>query len=177
MTYLIAIGFLDESRPQNAPNTVRVWSFDNVRSIKNTTKFATNTIGFYVIKGDSQQRFIENSKAGSFAQFFECIKPANKEYKVIILISNKFSSYKSTLVRNKANELGIYIVYLPTYLPDLNLIEFIWKSIKRVLSTTFVNDEEEIRGLIRDLWNIFSSSFGYVSYWIKKFLIKRCDYL
>ena len=37
----IAIGFIDETRPQNTPNTVRVWSFKKVRSIKNTTKFKT----------------------------------------------------------------------------------------------------------------------------------------
>ena len=34
-----AIGFVDETRPQNTTNTVRVWSFEKVRAIKNTTKF------------------------------------------------------------------------------------------------------------------------------------------
>ena len=58
----IAIGFIDETRPQNTPNTVRVWSFKKVRSIKNTTKFKTNTIGFYAIKGESLKCFIDNSK-------------------------------------------------------------------------------------------------------------------
>jgi transposase len=32
----IAIGFLDETRPQNTANTVRVWSFEKVRAIKNS---------------------------------------------------------------------------------------------------------------------------------------------
>ena len=47
----IAIGFVDETRPQNTANTVRVWSFEKVRAIKNTTKFGANTIGFYAING------------------------------------------------------------------------------------------------------------------------------
>jgi len=47
----IAIGFIDEPSPQNTANTVRVWSFDKARIIKSTTKFKTNTIGFYAITG------------------------------------------------------------------------------------------------------------------------------
>ncbi|MFQ6063540.1 MAG: transposase [Methanosarcinales archaeon] len=34
----------------------------------------------------------------------------------------------------KAKELGIYLIFLPPYSPDLNPIEYIWKSIKRMLS-------------------------------------------
>jgi transposase len=41
---------------------------------------------------------------------------------------------------DKAKELGLYLVYLPPYSPDLNPIEFIWKSIKRVLSISAVGD-------------------------------------
>jgi hypothetical protein len=33
---------LDETRPQNTANTVRVWSFERIRIIKNTTKFDAN---------------------------------------------------------------------------------------------------------------------------------------
>jgi len=53
----IAIGFIDGARPQNTANTVKVWSFERVRSVKNTTKFNTNTIGFYAIKGNSVSKF------------------------------------------------------------------------------------------------------------------------
>jgi putative transposase len=35
-------------------------------------------------------------------------------------------------VKERAKELGVHIVYLPPYSPDLNPIEFIWKSVKRV---------------------------------------------
>jgi hypothetical protein len=34
----IAIGIIDEARPQNTANTVKVWSFEKVLSLKNTTK-------------------------------------------------------------------------------------------------------------------------------------------
>ena len=47
-----------------------------------------------------------------------------------MIIIDNFSSHKSGLVRQTAKELGIYLVYLPPYSPNLNPIEFIWKSIK-----------------------------------------------
>jgi transposase len=37
-------------------------------------------------------------------------------------------------VREEARSLGIRLLYLPLYSPDLNPIEFIWKSIKRIAS-------------------------------------------
>jgi hypothetical protein len=70
----IAIGFIDEARPQNTANTVKVWSFERVRSVKNTTKFNTNTIGFYAIKGNSVSKFLDDSKAPSIASFLDDIK-------------------------------------------------------------------------------------------------------
>jgi transposase len=172
----IAIGFIDESRPQNTANTVKVWSFERVRSIKNTTKFNTNTIGFYAIKGKSVSSFLDDSKAPSIANFLSDIKTSNDAYKAIVVIIDNFSSHKSRLVRQKAKELGIYLVYLPPYSPNLNPIEFIWKSIKRVLSTSFVPNLEEMKRIITESFCSFAKCKSYAGYWIKKFLLNNCHY-
>ncbi|MEM2097602.1 MAG: IS630 family transposase, partial [Methanothrix sp.] len=166
----IAIGFVDETRPQNTPNTVRVWSFKKVRSIKNTTKFETNTIGFYAIKGTSVQKFLENSKAESIASFFEDVKAANSDYKAIVVVIDNFASHKSKTVKNKVAELGIHLVYLPPYSPDLNPIEFIWKSIKRILSVTFVKNLEYAKRIISDGCAKFTPYPSYAKSWIHQFL-------
>ena len=50
----------------------------------------------------------------------------------------------------KAKELDIYFVFLPAYSPDLNPIEFIWKSIKRVLSLSIVHDLEDMKHIIAE---------------------------
>jgi transposase len=43
----IALGFVDETSPQNRANTVRVWSYArHPVMIKNTDRFNSNTIGF-----------------------------------------------------------------------------------------------------------------------------------
>lgn len=144
----IAIGFIDEARPQNTANTVKVWSFEKVRSIKNTTKFKTNMIGFYAINGNSVTKFLENSKAPSIAGFMDDIKSSNETYRAIVAIVDGFPSHKSDLVKQKAKELGIYLVYLPPYSPELNPEQFIWKSIKRVLSLSFPSNLEEMKQII-----------------------------
>lgn len=169
----IAIGFIDETRPQNTSNTARVWSFEKVRSIKNSTKFKTNTIGFYAIKGESVKEFLDDSKKESIANFLETVKNANEGYKAIVAVIDNFRSHKSTAVIDKAKELGIYLVYLPPYSPDLNPIEYIWKSIKRVLSLIFVEDLDSMRRVISEKWSEFSKHLSYAESWINKFLAKE----
>jgi transposase len=169
----IAIGFLDETRPQNTANTVRVWSFEKVRAIKNSTKFDANTIGFYAIIGNSTKEFIQDSKATSIAHFLENIKSANSDFKATVIVIDNFASHRSRLVRDKAKELGLYLVFLPPYSPDLNPIEFIWKSIKRALSIITVKDLCDMRNIISNSWDKFSISLSYGKAWIEKFLLNR----
>ena len=173
----IAIGFIDEARPQNTANTVKVWSFEKVRSIKNTTKFEANTIGFYAIKGNRVAKFLEDSTAPSIAGFLVDIRNSNKEYRAIVVISDRFSSHRSDLVRKKAKELGIYLVYLPPYSPDLNPEQFIWKSIKRVLSLSFPANLEEMKQIITKSWYEFAGSLSYAKYWIERFLFNNYCYI
>lgn len=172
----IAIGFIDEARPQNTANTVKVWSFEKVRSIKNTTKFSTNTIGFYAIKGNSVSNFLDDSKAPSIAGFLNDIKISNNSYRAIVAVIDNFSSHKSRIVKQKAKELDIYLVYLPRYSPDLNPIEFIWKSIKRVLSASFVRDLPEMKRIIMESYCSFAKLKGYADYWIKRFISSNSNY-
>jgi len=168
----IAIGFVDETRPQNTPNTVRVWSFDKIRIKKNTSRFKTNTIGFYAIKGSSVQDFLDDSKGKSIAKFFEHVKEVNGDSRAIVAVIDNFASHKSSIVRETIEKLDIYLVFLPPYSPDLNPIEFIWKSIKRVLSLQFVADLESMKRLISNQWNTLSCSISYAKGWIRRFLVQ-----
>jgi len=172
----IALGFIDEARPQNTANTVKVWSFERVRSIKNSTKFNTNTIGFYAIKGNSVSKFLLDSKAPSIAGFLDEIKISNSDYKAIVAIIDNFSSHRSKIVMQKARELDIYFVFLPAYSPDLNPIEFIWKSIKRVLSLSVVHDLEDMRQIIAESYCRFAKLKSYAGYWIDKFILNNRNY-
>ncbi|MBN1166408.1 MAG: transposase [Methanospirillaceae archaeon] len=43
---------------------------------------------------------------------------------------------------------NIHLVYLPPYSPDLNLIEEIWKSIRRFIYTIFIRDLAHLKSVI-----------------------------
>ncbi|KAA0005162.1 MAG: IS630 family transposase, partial [Thermoplasmata archaeon] len=73
-------------------------------------------------------------------------------------------------VKAMAERLGITFVFLPPYSPDLNPIEFIWKSIKREISSMFLMCKEELKEIVENLFYIFASSLSFAKAWIEKFL-------
>jgi putative transposase len=79
------------------------------------------------------------------------------------------------LLGREAEELGTYLVYLPPYSPDLNPIEFLWRSIKRVISLKLIKTIEELRSTIKDCFYRFSKNIGYAFFWIERFM-KRYDF-
>jgi transposase len=167
----IALGFVDEASPQNRANTVRVWSFEASPVVdKNTTHFKSNTIGFYAIQGVSVQAFLANSKEDAIVDFLNQVKAANATAKAIVIVLDNYSSHCAVKVKESAQELGIYLIHLPPYSPDLNPIEYIWKSIKRIVSREFVNTLDEMKRKIADGWKTLSGSLGFAKHWICEFL-------
>lgn len=173
----IALGFVDETSPQNRANTVRMWSFQGSPAmVKNTDHFKSNTIGFYAIKGNSRQAFLDNSRKESIQGFLEQIKQANLDYKAIVVIWDNYTSHQSAKVKEAAGSLGIYLVPLPSYSPDLNPEEYLWKSLKRELSKVFVGTEEEMKAIITKSWDALSGNLSFAKHWIERFLTGSCYY-
>ena len=127
------IGFLDEASPQTTDNRQRFWSFGKARKEKNTTKFRANTFGFYPVNGKEVVEFEENSKIPAFRDFLRKIRDKNPG-KHILVFADNFATHKSAEIRRFAESIGITITFIPKYSPDLNPIEFIWKSIRRMIS-------------------------------------------
>ncbi|MDR2623385.1 MAG: transposase [Methanobrevibacter sp.] len=69
-----------------------------------------------------------------------------------------------------AQRLDIQLVYLTPYSPDLNPIEFVWKSIKREISPLLINNIEELRENIKNSFLKLNRSQSFAKSWIKKFL-------
>ena len=167
----IALGCLDEASPQNRANTVRVWSFEKSPVMeKNTTHFKSNTIGFYAIQGTSVQAFLANSKEDAIVGFLQQVKAANATAKAIVIVLDNYNSHHAAKVKETAQELGIYLIHLPPYSPDLNPIEYIWKSIKRIVSREFIETLDEMKRKIADGWKNLSGSLSFAKHWIAEFL-------
>lgn len=163
------IGFIDESNPQTTSSRKKTWSFEKPRIVKNTTYFRANTFGFYSLKGESLVEFKENSKKESICEFFEEIRRENPKEEIVMLLDN-FSSHRAKDARKKADELGIELVFLPPYSPDLNPIEQIWKSLKREISFRFVESRERFLKVIQKTFNKLSKKLSFAKGWTKKFL-------
>jgi transposase len=165
----MVIGFLDETSPQTIANTQRFWSFGHPTLIKNTTKFRANTFGFYSINGYSALEFHEHSKKEDVCEFLQSIRRKNPGVDLVIILDN-FRSHHANKTKEFAEQNGITLVFLPPYSPDLNPIEFIWKSIRRIISRTFIRDLDNLKEIILDAFKKYGSSLSFAKAWIVKFL-------
>jgi transposase len=166
----IALGFLDEASPQLTANTVRVWHFGKGQSVKDTTKRKANTIGFYAVAGRSVHDFLDGSTADSIAEFLPKIRKANADYGVVVVVLDNFTSHRAAVLQQAAEDNDILLVYLPPYSPDLNPIEFIWKSIKRAISVHFISSTDEMQQVITDDWNDCVQYLSFAKNWIERFV-------
>lgn len=69
-----------------------------------------------------------------------------------------------------AETLDSELVFLPPYYPQLNHIEFIWKSIKKEVSRTFVMDRDVLINLVKSNFIEFSKSSSTCRDWVEKFV-------
>ena len=121
------------------------------------------------MNGNSVIDFKENSKKEAVCEFLREIRSKNPEKRILIILDN-FRSHRANATLEFAEENGIKLIYLPPYSPDLNPIEFIWKSIKRVISREFIVDLDHMRSIISNNFQKYSSQISFAKRWIEKFL-------
>jgi len=172
----VLVGFMDECSPQTCANTVRVWSFGKALIVKDTTPYRANTFGFYAPGGISVIGFKENSKKASVCSFLEEVRANNPDQSIMLMLDN-FSSHKAQATRQKAEQLGIRLTYLPPYSPDLNPIEQVWRCLKRELSTAAFRTETEFRTIIEKTYKQLSTRLSFAKGWIQKFLPQQYNQL
>jgi transposase len=101
--------------------------------------------------------------------FLEAYGRPNPGHEIVIVLDN-FRSHRAKKTISCATECDVQLAFLPPYSPDLNPIEFIWKSIKRVVSSSFIKDINHMKDLIRESFMTCSSHITYAKRWIELFL-------
>ena len=163
------IGFMDEAAPQTTDNRQRVWSFGKPAKTRNTTKYRANTFGFYPINGKPALEFYENSKVPSVRGFLREIKDKNPGKHTVVFWDNA-PQHKAAETRKVAESIGISLVFLPKYSPDLDPIEFIWKSVRRRISQIgFIRSEWSFKESIRTAFHRLAKGKSFMAGWLGKF--------
>ena len=146
-----------------------MWSFGKPVIRKNTTKFRVNTFGFYAFNGIGTVSTYINSKQESVMDFMNKIR-YNNPFNHVILILDNFSAHRTENVAITAGILDIELVFLPPYSPQLNPIELIWKSIKKVVSRTFITDQEMMVDTVKSNFIELSRSRSFCKRWVEIFV-------
>ena len=136
--------------------------------IKNTDYIKANAFAFYSINGSNFIDFMESSKAENVYEFLIKIVEQNPGKRIILVLDNSKSHHADKTIR-KARELKITLVFLPPYSPDLNPLEFVWKTIKREVSVRFIQSKEHLRNIIKKEFTKVEKSLSVAKKWMETF--------
>jgi putative transposase len=170
------LGFVDESSQNINSNTQRLWSFMELKNKKNTMHLKANSIGCFMLNGIDTIAFPIRTKAEDFCKFLIEVRDHNPICRICLVLDN-FATHKAKRVREKANELNIMLIYLPPYSPDLNPIEYLWKSIKRIISISEIDNREGLIKIVTDGFFSLTANLSLARMWIPRFLYDNLNLL
>jgi putative transposase len=104
------------------------------------------------------------------------VRAVNPKKKIVVILDNFRSHHAKKTEQCAADCVWHRAGLSPPYSPDLNPLEFIWKSIKRVISQTFIVDLTHLKRLIRKHFEEFSSRLSFAHGWIERFLGEGVKY-
>ena len=132
--------------------------------VKNTDRIKANAVGFYALNGTSAVTFPVSSKKEDMCDLLEEVRRCNGDTAVIMVLDNSKVHHADAVVK-KAAELDIALVFLPPYCPHLNPIEFVWKSLKRIVSVTYFTDRGHMTGVLAGAFGIEAAKGSYALNW------------
>jgi transposase len=68
-----------------------------------------------------------------------------------------------------ADSLGIVLVYLPPYSPDLNPIEQVWRGVRRKISQGLVKCERSFKETIKATFHLLAKRENFMEGWLNTF--------
>ncbi len=163
------LGFVDESSQDHNANTQRVYSTKKLKIKRNIAHIKVNSIGCYMLNGCNIIQFPKHTESDEFCKFLGDIRKSNPRKRICLILDN-LPVHKSKKVKLKDLDLNIQLIYLPPYSPDLNPIEFIWKSIKRIISVTPIESTSDLISLVDRNFIVLAKQLSFARKWIEQFL-------
>ena len=151
--------FMDGVHPQHNTTTSKVWiRKGKEKQVKsNTGGSRINLNGIYnPLTQDILVHESERINAESTIDFFKEIEDYYKEtdIKRIRIIVDNAKYYKNKTVKKYIETSRIELLFLPPYSPNLNLIERVWKLLrKKVINSHYYDTFNKFRDAILDFFN------------------------
>lgn len=112
-----------------------------------------------------------DGKARSIQSMLRSVRAANPSAHRIVLVWDNARSHLDKSVQALGWQVGIYLVALPPYSPNLNPIERIWKTIRYELSQVgLIDSVDTLRHHIEVLFERHSQSRSFAKSWIDRLL-------
>ena len=164
------VGFEDESMSRSDVNRCRVWYSGRKPIRRNSTEtYSVNTMGFYSLDGGSVCSLPMKGNSESFCRFLGEVREVNGN-KAVLMILDNCRIHKTPEVLQTAETMDIHLCFLPPYSPQLNPIEIIWKTMKRVLSRFNPTSRGQVESVVVDTFSKESAKLSYSLGWMKKFM-------
>jgi transposase len=129
------IYFADSTHPQHNPVISHGWikkGEDFEVLTHNSSRYHLNINGAVDVENlDVVTRRCERVNTASICELVRAIRDKNPDGETITLIMDNGAYNKTQPVKELAKSLGIQLVYLPPYSPNLNPIERLWKFFKK----------------------------------------------
>jgi len=130
--------FVDAAHFVLAPYLAFLWSFVRVFIKAPSGRQRFNVLGALNAKSHQLVSVGNDSyiNANSVCELMEKLRMLHGEQNISLILDNA-RYQKCRIVWAKAEELNIDLVYLPSYSPNLNLIERLWKFVKKTCLNSF----------------------------------------
>ena len=116
--------------------------------------------GFYTVNGNSVLDMKDDTRAPNFCSFLKLVREANPHKKILMILDN-YKPHHVEMTMKKAKELGIILVHLPPYSPDLNPIEQIWRVLKKEPALLYLLTKEKLIPTIRKIYQTQSAKTSF----------------
>jgi len=101
------------------------------------------------------------------------IKNCFPSEKRICIILDNYSVHIAYLVRLVAKILNIELIYLPSYSPNLNPIEQVWRTLKKELYTKYIESEEFLAQRFMKIFYKIINRPSFTKKWKEKYIAKN----
>lgn len=165
-----AVLFMDGVHPQHNTVQARAWIKKGQEKLikSNTGRSRVNINGAYnPLTQEVLVRDFETINAESIIRHFQEIEVYYKEKNKIHVIVDNARYYRNKLVALYLKKSKIKLIFLPPYSPNLNLIERLWKLVrKKVINNKYYEKPAAFRNAILG----FLNNTRYIRPEIKKFI-------